>query len=84
MVPVERRKDEHVLKNKCVRDTKDAVNACDTDPVGPGKLWFFNLEVEKSRHSDGVEKPGSEAENETKRNVEFCTRKDAKTLAVKV
>lgn len=56
------------------------VNACDTDPVRPGKLWFFNLEVEKSRHSDGVEKPGSEAEHEIERNVEFCTRKDTKCM----
>lgn len=45
------------------------VNASDTDPVRPGKLWLFNLEVKKSRQSDAVEKPGSEAENEIRRNI---------------
>lgn len=39
-------------------------NACDTNPVRPGKLWLFNLEVEKTRNGDGIEKPGSEAANE--------------------
>lgn len=38
------------------------VNACETDPVRPGKLWLFNLEVEESRHSHGIEEPGNEAE----------------------
>lgn len=32
----------------------------ETNPVRPRKLWLLNLEVDKSRQSDGIEKPGSE------------------------
>lgn len=41
----------------------------DTDPVRPGKLRFFNLEVKKAIYSDGVEEPGGEAEKEMKTSV---------------
>lgn len=52
----------HSKRIKCVHDIDvSGGNVFDTDPVRPGKLWLFNLEVEKSRHSDAVEKPGSEA-----------------------
>ena len=45
------------------------VLVCDTDPVWPGELWLLNLEVEKPRKSDGIEKPGCEADNS---NQEEC------------
>lgn len=51
---------------------------CGTDPVGPGELRLLNLEVEKSRQGDGIEKPGSETDNhnekecQTKTGCTFC------------
>lgn len=42
---------------------------CNTDPVRPWQLWLLNLEIEKSRQGDGIEKPGSETDNS---NQEEC------------
>lgn len=53
----------HSKRIKCVHEND--VSGCNvlfkTDPVRPGKLWLFNLEVEESRHSDAIEEPGCEA-----------------------
>lgn len=43
-----------VFKKMCVECMSE------TNPVRPRKLWLLNLEVDKSRQSDGIEKPGSE------------------------
>lgn len=42
------------------------VYLCDTDAVWPGERRLLNLEVEKSRQGDGIEKPGSETDNSNK------------------
>lgn len=44
----------------------------DTDLVWPGELWLLNLEVEKSRQGDGIEKPGSEADSSNKKKKKEC------------
>lgn len=57
-------------KQMCVYDNGVLrVYVCDTDLVWPGELWLLNLEVEKSRQGDGIEKPGSETDNS---NEEEC------------
>lgn len=49
------------------------VYVCETNPVRPGELRLLDLEIEKSRQGDGIEKPGSETDNSNEEEYQTNT-----------